>query len=188
MNNGGKMSANESGSIGRGYIQVYTGNCKGKTTAALGLAFRAMGHGLKTYIGQFIKKHPYGEIESARMVSSFITIEQYGKGAFIHVSETISPEDTECARKGLLRAGEVMLSGEYHIVVLDEILTACYFKLISSGDILKLLSQKPAGVELVLTGRYAPADIIEAADLVTEMREVKHYYQKGVPARPGIER
>jgi cob(I)alamin adenosyltransferase len=175
-------------SIGKGYIQVYTGNCKGKTTAALGLAFRAMGHGLKTYIGQFIKKHPYGEIESARMVSPYITIEQYGRGAFIHVSETISYEDIEFARKGLLRAGDVIMSGEYSIIVLDEILTACYFKLVSESDILKLMSQKPAGVELVLTGRYATADIIEAADLVTEMTEVKHYYQKGIPARPGIER
>jgi cob(I)alamin adenosyltransferase len=175
-------------SIGKGYIQVYTGNCKGKTTAALGLAFRAMGHGLRTYIGQFIKKHPYGEIQSAQMVSPYITIEQYGRGAFIHVSETLSPEDIEYARKGLLKATEAMMSGAYSIVILDEILTACHFKLFSSSDILKIIYQKPCGVELVLTGRYAPADIIEAADLVTEMTEIKHYYQKGVPARSGIER
>jgi cob(I)alamin adenosyltransferase len=188
MENGSQMPENITDSIGKGYIQIYTGNCKGKTTAALGLAFRAMGHGLKTYIGQFIKKHPYGEIESARMVSPYITIEQYGRGAFIHVSETISPEDIECARKGLATAIEAMMSGQYSIIVLDEILTACHFKLISQADILKIMSDKPCGVELVLTGRYAPADIIEAADLVTEMTEVKHYYQKGVPARPGIER
>jgi cob(I)alamin adenosyltransferase len=175
-------------SIGMGYIQIYTGNCKGKTTAALGLAFRAMGHGFKTYIGQFIKKHPYGEIQSAQMVSQYITIEQYGRGAFIHVSETISQEDIEFARKGLARATGVMLSGEYNIIVLDEILTACHFNLISQADILRIMSEKPFGVELVLTGRYATADIIEAADLVTEMTEVKHYYQKGVAARPGIER
>ncbi len=179
---------NDMESIGKGYIQVYTGNCKGKTTASLGLAFRAMGHGLKTYIGQFIKKHPYGEVESVGMVSPYITIEQYGRGAFIHVSETHSAEDIECARKGLARAASVMLSGEYNIIVLDEILTACHFKLVSSGDILEIISKKPYGVELVLTGRNAPADILEAADLVTEMTEVKHYYKKGVPARTGIER
>jgi len=179
---------NDMESIGKGYIQVYTGNCKGKTTASLGLAFRAMGHGLKTYIGQFIKKHPYGEVESVGMVSPYITIEQYGRGSFIHVSETISQEDIEFARKGLARATGVMLSGEYNIIVLDEILTACHFNLISQADILRIMSEKPFGVELVLTGRYATADIIEAADLVTEMTEVKHYYQKGVAARPGIER
>ncbi len=182
------MPENTKDSIGRGYIQVYTGNCKGKTTAALGLAFRAMGHGLKTYIGQFIKKHPYGEIESVRMVSPYIIIEQYGRGEFIHVSDSLVAEDIEFARDGLSRATGVMLSGEYNIIVLDEILTACYFKLVSQSDILKIMSAKPSGIELVLTGRYAPAGIIEAADLVTEMTEIKHYYQKGVPARAGIER
>jgi cob(I)alamin adenosyltransferase len=147
-----------------------------------------MGHGLKTYIGQFIKKHPYGEIESAKMVSPYITVEQYGRGAFIHVSETLSAEDIEFAAKGLARATAVMLSSEYNIIILDEILTACHFKLFSAGDILEIISKKPYGVELVLTGRYAPAEILEAADLVTEMVEVKHYYKKGVPARTGIER
>ena len=184
----GECVDNEIEPIGKGYVQVYTGNCKGKTTAALGLAFRAMGHGLKTYIGQFIKKHPYGEVESAKMVSPYITIEQYGRGAFIHVSETLSPEDIEFAEKGIARATAAMLSGEYNIIILDEILTACHFKLFSSSVILNIISQKPYGVELVLTGRYAPADIMEAADLVTEMTEVKHYYRKGVPARTGIER
>jgi len=175
-------------SIGKGYVHVYTGNCKGKTTAALGLAFRAMGHGLKTYIGQFIKKHPYGEIESARMVPDYITIEQYGRGKFMHVKDSPSQKDIDAARMGLARASDVILSGDYNIVVLDEILTACHFKLVSSDDILALLSGKPDGLELVLTGRYAPAEIISRADLVTEMKEVKHYFHKGVPARTGIER
>ncbi len=182
------MSPDATDLIGRGYVHVYTGNCKGKTTAALGLAFRAMGYGLKTYIGQFIKKHPYGEIESARMVSPCITIEQYGRGEFIHAGDIPSSEDIDAARRGLARAADIMLSGDYDIVVLDEILTACHFRLVSQSEILTFISRKPPGVELVLTGRYAPVKIIDAADLVTEMSEVKHYYRKGVPARAGIER
>jgi cob(I)alamin adenosyltransferase len=182
------MSSNTTPAIGKGYIQVYTGNCKGKTTAALGLAFRAMGHGLKTYIGQFIKGQEYGELKAAQMVSPYITIEQYGRGAFIHVSRSPEPVDVDCARQGLSKAAEAMLSGCYDIVVLDESLTACFFNLISPDDILTLMSQKPDGLELVLTGRYAPAEIISRADLVTEMVEVKHYFTQGVPARAGIER
>lgn len=174
--------------IGKGYVQIYTGNCKGKTTAALGLAFRAMGHGLKTYIGQFIKNHPYGEIQSARLVSDYITIEQYGRGCFIHAGNQPSEEDFAAARKGLSRAIDIVQSGGFNIVVLDEILTACHFRLVSPEDILKIISGKPDGLELVLTGRYAPGAIIAAADLVTEMKEVKHYYQQGVLARTGIER
>ncbi len=178
----------ETALIGKGYVQVYTGNCKGKTTAALGLAFRAMGHGLKTYIGQFIKGQEYGELKAALMVAPYITIEQYGRGAFIHVSGSPEPADVECARVGLTRAVAAMVSGCYDIVVLDESLTACFFNLISPDDILALISRKPDGMELVLTGRYAPAEIIKRADLVTEMVEVKHYFQRGVVARAGIER
>jgi cob(I)alamin adenosyltransferase len=174
--------------LGKGYVQVYTGNGKGKTTAALGLAFRAVGHGLKTYIGQFMKGQRYGELEAAKMTHPHITIEQYGRKGLIHVQKPPREEDVQMTKEGLKKGMRAMLSGKYDIVVLDEILTGCYFELISPGEILEMINRKPEGVELVLTGRYALPEIIEAADLVTDMREVKHYYQKGVVARDGIER
>ena len=174
--------------LGKGYIQVYTGNGKGKTTAALGLAFRAAGHGLKTYIGQFMKGQHYGELEAAKQVKPYITIEQYGQPGWVHVHKPPKEEDVRLAQEGLRKAREAMLSGEYDIIVLDEINTAYYFELISLEDVLKLIRSKPENVELVLTGRFAPPEVTGLADLVTEMREVKHYYQKGVKARDGIER
>ena len=171
----------------KGYAQVYTGNCKGKTTAALGLAFRAMGSGLKTYIGQFMKGQQYGELESAKLVKPYITIEQYGRKDLVHVKTPPLPQDVEMAAKGLARAREAMLSGDYAIVVFDEILTAHDFNLIAVDSILELVKTRPENVEIVLTGRYAPQEVIDAVDLVTEMVEVKHYYNKGVGARRGIE-
>jgi cob(I)alamin adenosyltransferase len=174
-------------SLGKGYVQVYTGNGKGKTTAAFGLAFRAMGRGLKTYIGQFMKGQSYGELESARMIAPYITIEQYGKDTFVHVRGP-SEEDIEMAHEGLARAREAMLSGEYDIIVLDEIVTSHFFHLISLEEMLEIIKSKPDGVEMILTGRYAPPELIAAADLVTEMVEVKHYFKRGVQARDGIER
>jgi len=173
--------------LGDGYVQVYTGNCKGKTTASLGLAFRAMGRGLKTYIGQFMKGQIYGELEAAKMNASYITIEQYGKGTFIHVTG-VTEEDVAMAQEGLAKIKGAMFSGDYDIIVFDEILTAHFFKVISLEDMLNVIKEKPKGVEVVFTGRYAPQEIIDAADLVTEMVEIKHYYEKGVPARDGIER
>jgi cob(I)alamin adenosyltransferase len=172
----------------KGYVQVYTGNCKGKTTAALGLAFRAMGRGLRTYIGQFMKGQQYGELEAARLIKPYITIEQYGKAGYIHVKNPPEPEDVEMAQKGLARARKAMLSGDYDIVILDEIITAHYFHLISIENMLDLIRSKPNNVEIVYTGRYAPQELINAADLVTEMLEIKHYYSQGVTARDGIER
>ena len=174
--------------LNRGYVQVYTGNCKGKTTAALGLAFRAMGHGFKTYIGQFMKGQRYGEIEAARRCSKNITLEQYGKDTFIHVQDPPAAEDLKMAQDGLAKVRLAMLSEKYDIVILDEIITAHHFHLITLDDMLNVIKDKPQDVELVMTGRYAPKELIEAADLVTEMVEVKHYYKKGVPARDGIER
>jgi len=182
------MVDNSSHPLGRGYVQVYTGDCKGKTTAALGLAFRAMGHGLKTYIGQFMKGQPYGELEAAKMVHPCITIEQYGKDTFIHVTDPPKEEDVRMARAGLARVREAMLSGKYDLVIFDEITTAHYFHLISIEDMLGIIADKPENVEVVFTGRYAPPELIAAADLVTEMKEIKHYYSKGVTARDGIER
>jgi len=173
--------------IGKGYVQVYTGDSKGKTTAALGLALRAAGNGLKTYIGQFMKGQKYGELKAAEMLKPYITIEQYGKDTFIHVQGP-SEEDVQMAKDGLSRAKKAMLSGEYDIVVFDEINVAHHFKLITLEEMLDIISSKPQGVEVIFTGRKAPAEVIEAADLVTEMKEIKHYYQKGVQAREGTER
>ena len=171
----------------KGYAQVYTGNCKGKTTAALGLAFRAMGSGFKTYIGQFMKGQQYGELESARLVQPYITIEQYGRKDLVHVKEPPLEEDVRMAADGLARARSAMLSGDYDIVVFDEILTAHDFHLVSVDSILELVRMRPDNVEIVLTGRYAPQEVVDAVDLVTEMVEVKHYFRKGVNARKGIE-
>lgn len=182
------MPSDKAHPLGKGYVQIYTGNCKGKTTAALGLAFRAMGRGLKTYVGQFMKGQHYSELDAAKMVSPYITIEQYGRGSFIHVQHPPREEDVHAAQAGLAKAKEAMLSGKYDIIVFDEITTASHFNLISVKDMLDVIANKPDGVEVVFTGRYAPPEVIAAADLVTEMVEVKHYYKKGVRAREGIER
>jgi cob(I)alamin adenosyltransferase len=181
------MSPNETCGIGKGYVHIYTGNGKGKTTAALGLAFRAMGRGLKTYIGQFMKGQFCSELKSAEMSYPYITIEQYGRSGFHQDPEFPEEADLRMAQEGLARATAAMLSGEYQIIVLDEIVTCEPFGVISLEEILELIRIKPYGLELILTGRYALPELIEAADLVTEMREVKHYYQKKVPARDGIE-
>lgn len=175
------------GPLGKGYVHVYTGNAKGKTTAALGLAFRAMGRGLKTYVGQFMKGQHYSELDAAKMVPEYITIEQYGKDTFIHVKEPPEPEDVRMAQEGLARAESAMRSGQYDIVVYDEIVTAHYFHLLSLEQMLEVVRSKPDGVEIVFTGRYAPEALINEADLVTEMTEVKHYFGEGVPSREGIE-
>lgn len=172
----------------KGYIQVYTGNGKGKTTAALGLALRAAGHGLKTYIGQFLKGMTYGELESAKKLAPFITLEQFGRRGFIHVTENPDDEDISRAKKGLQKCLQAMLSGRYRIIILDEVNVALHFQLITEEDIHAFLDQKPAEMEIVLTGRYAPASLLKRADLVTEMKEKKHYFRKGVKARNGIEK
>ncbi len=169
------------------YVQVYTGNGKGKTTAAFGLALRAAGAGFKVYIGQFMKgKKPYSEHQVLAKLSDAITVEQYGRGCLIR--GTPEPKDVQAAQKGLQVAREVMLSGKYQVIILDEANVAVHLNLISAEDLLDLIRAKPEEVELVITGRYADPKIVEAADLVTEMREVKHYYQKGVRARKGIEK
>lgn len=172
----------------KGYIQVYTGNCKGKTTAALGLAFRAAGHGMKTYIGQFMKGQEYGELKSASLLTPFITIEQYGKETLLHVMDPPDPEDILMAEAGLETCKSAMLSGNYQIVVFDEICTAYFFGLISLEEMIDVIDVKPVDVEIIFTGRYAPKEVIDRADLVTEMKEIKHYYANGVMAREGIER
>jgi cob(I)alamin adenosyltransferase len=174
--------------IGKGYVQVYTGNGKGKTTASLGLAVRAAGHGLKTVIIQFMKGWiDYGELKGVAMLSPLVTIHQAGRDTFVD-RESPDPEDIRLAREGWELAKETILGGKADIVVLDEINCAVDFGLLPVGEVLDLLRRKPDGMEIVLTGRGAPEEIVAAADLVTEMREIKHYYAKGIDARMGVER
>jgi len=172
----------------KGYIQVYTGKGKGKTTAALGLALRAAGHGLKTYMGQFLKGQDYGELHSIKKISPLITIEQFGRKGFIHVTKDPDEEDIQKAKEGLEKCLKAMLSHKYTLIILDEINVAVDFNLIEEQEVHKFLDQKPENIEVILTGRYAPVSLINRADLVTEMKEIKHYYKKDVPARDGIEK
>ena len=170
----------------KGYVQVYTGNGKGKTTAALGLALRAAGAGLKVFIAQFAKGSKYSELESLKKFDDVIVIKQYGRKDFIR-KEAI-PEDINLAQEGLKEVRNIITSGEYPLVILDEANIATYFKLFSPQELLDLIHSKPEHVELVITGRYADSLIMDNADLVTEMREIKHYSHKGIKARPGIEK
>ena len=170
----------------KGYIQVYTGNGKGKTTAALGLAIRAAGAGLKVFIAQFNKKGDFSEIKALKRFADLITVEQYGLGRFTDGKPF--PEDIEAARKGLKRVKSILFAGEYQVVVLEEANVATKYGLFSVQDLLSVMLVKPDTVELVITGRGASPRIIENADLVTEMKAVKHYYQKGIRARIGIEK
>ena len=176
------------GTIGKGYIQVYTGNGKGKTTASLGLAVRAAGHGLKTVIIQFMKGWiDYGELAGVRMLAPHVEIHQAGRDLFVDRRDP-DPEDVRLAREGWKLALEVISGRKADIVILDEVNCAMDFGLLPVREVLEAIQGKPDGMELVLTGRGAPPEIIEAADLVTEMREIRHYYVKGVDARVGVER
>jgi len=170
----------------KGYIQVYTGNGKGKTTAALGLAIRAAGASLKVFIAQFIKMGEYSEIKALKRFKDLITVEQFGSGRFIKGKPSAS--DIEAARKGVEKIKAAFTSGQYHVVIMEEANVAVKLGLLSVEDLLEIMFEKPKNVELVITGRGADSRIIEKADLVTEMKEVKHYFQKGVKARIGIEK
>jgi cob(I)alamin adenosyltransferase len=169
-----------------GLVQVYTGDGKGKTTAALGLALRAAGWGFRSYIGQFMKGRDYGELHSVARLSPLITIEPYGQPGFVRAGE-IAAEDVALVARGLERVQAVLAAGEHQIVVLDEICMAVFFGLTPLQPVLDLIAGRPSGVELVLTGRRAPQALIDAADLVTEMVEIKHPYQRGIGARRGVE-
>jgi cob(I)alamin adenosyltransferase len=172
----------------KGLIQVYTGNGKGKTTAALGLALRAVGHGLKVLMIQFMKGNvQYGELESAKKLAPYLTIKQVGRETFISKSNP-DPKDLQLAQEGFGIAKKAIENKEYNIVILDEINLAVDYGLIPLAEILHLIDSKPKEIELILTGRNVRREILEKADLVTDMVDRKHYYDKGVPAREGIER
>ena len=169
----------------KGFVHVYTGNGKGKTTAAFGMALRAEGAGLKVFIGQFVKGKTYNENVAITRNLKNITVKQYGLGCFI--IKTPTTNDIKAARKGLEEMKKIILDGKYDVVVMDEVTIALQYKLFEVDELIRLIRKKPDHVELVLTGRYAPTEIIEVVDLVTEMKEVKHYYQRGIEARAGIE-
>jgi len=175
------------GRLKQGFVQIYTGNGKGKTTAAIGQVVRAAGFGLKTYIAQFMKEYPYNELMSLKHLSDWITVEQFGGDEFVYKKELPGADELAKAKKGLQTAKENMLGGEYDIIILDEAIVAIYFKLITTENLIEFIESKPENVELILTGRYCPPELIDLADLVTEMKEVKHYFQKGVTSRRGIE-
>jgi cob(I)alamin adenosyltransferase len=165
-------------------IQVYTGNGKGKTSAALGLAIRAAGAGLKIYIGQFLKRNDSSELNSLKKISN-IKVEQFGSKCFIKSEPT--KKDRKLAKKGLIKVKEILTRKLFDVVILDEINVALNLKLISQKEVIELINNVPKKTELVLTGCNAPGKIKKIADLVSEIKEVKHYYKSGIKARRGIE-
>lgn len=168
----------------KAYVQVYTGNGKGKTTAAIGLTIRALGAGLKVLFVQFVKGLPYSEHKALSKFEN-LTIKQFGRPEFIHSKP--SQEDIKAARDGYNYVLDAFKEN-YDVIVLDEANIAVFFGLFSDDELLELINKKPQNTELIITGRYATQKIIEAADLVTEMKEIKHYYTQGVIARDGIEK
>ncbi len=172
--------------LSQGLIQVYTGDGKGKTTCALGLGFRAVGRGLKVFMIQFIKGEDTGELYTAARLLPDFTIHQSGLGGFIRKG-SLDPEDVARARQALELARQIITAGEHDLVILDEVNIALYFGFFTPAEVLEIIQARPPHVEVVLTGRYAPEEIIAAADLVTEMKAIKHYYTAGVKAREGIE-
>lgn len=168
----------------KGYIQLYTGNGKGKTTAAIGAAIRAAGTGKTVFIAQFVKGMPYSELSSLKLIPH-IKIKQFGLDCFIIKKPT--QKDLDAAQKGIEEVSQIIRKNSYDMVILDEICIALHYKLIQTEVLYELLEEKPDNMEVILTGRYAPKELIKKADLVTEMREKKHYYNKGIQARKGIE-
>lgn len=170
--------------MSKGYIHVYTGNGKGKTTAALGLSLRSVCAGKKVFFGQFIKGMEYSELKCVDFVPN-LTIEQFGRDCFIYHDP--SEEDIRCAKEGLEKLKIILSEGNYDLVVLDELNIALYYNLFPIEDAVNAIENRASHVEVVITGRYASQEIVDMADLVTEMKEIKHYYTKGIEARKGIE-
>ncbi len=170
----------------KGYVHIYTGDGKGKTTAAFGLALRALMSGKKVFIGQFVKSMKYNETKLEGLVNG-LQIKQYGRGCFIYNEP--DQLDIDMARKGLSDCEKILESGDYDLVILDEITIALFFKLLSVEEVVKVVMQRNPKIEVVITGRCAPPELIEIGDVVTEMKEIKHYYNTiGLEARDGIER
>jgi cob(I)alamin adenosyltransferase len=167
------------------YIQGYTGNGKGETTAALGLAFRAAGAVKKVFIAQFVNGKQYSEMEAIEKFITAITIKQYGLGCFIVQKPT--EDDIPAARNGLAEITEILNSGDYDVVILDEITIALYYRFFSINEFSNVMKKKNPETKVAFTGRHAPPELIEMADLVAEMKEVKYYYTNGIEARKGIE-
>jgi cob(I)alamin adenosyltransferase len=173
--------------LSRGLIQVYTGDGKGKTTCALGLALRAVGQGLKVFMVQFMKGRETGEVKAAAArLAPEMTLRPFGRPGLVNLRGP-APEDLALVREAWDLARQVIAAGAHDLVILDEINLALTFNLLPMEEVFQVLRQRPAWVEVVLTGRQAPPALVELADLVTEMRPLKHYYQAGVPARRGIE-
>ena len=170
-----------------GYVQVYTGDGKGKTTASLGLVLRASGYGQRSWIVSFLKGDPnYGELRFIREHMPMVEYHLAGRPNFVDPNDP-DPEDIAIAKQGLQTVREAVASGDFHVVVCDEVNVAVNLNLVSAEDVLEIVRTRPEHVEVVLTGRDAPQEFLEAADLVTEMRMVKHFYEAGIPARRGIE-
>ena len=169
----------------KGYTHVYTGDGKGKTTAAFGLALRAIGAGFKVYIGQFVKGMKYSELNSLERLSAYITVRQFGRNCFI--TSKPEEEDIRIAREGLEEMKKILSLGEYQLVVMDEANIAVYYNLFSVDELLEVVKNRHESVEVVITGRKADVRVIQYADLVTEMKQIKHYYSNGVSGRKGIE-
>ena len=170
----------------KGIVQVFTGNGKGKTSAALGAVLRALGHNLRVYIVFFMKgKYPYGEFSILSKLPN-VEVASFGLRCLIDPAN-INPDEIEQAKLALAAARTALLGGNYDLVVLDEVNVAVHFKLIELDDVVQLINDRPQNVDLILTGRYADARVIELADLATEMVKLKHHYDKGVKARKGIE-
>ena len=170
----------------KGYVQVYTGNGKGKTTAALGLSIRALGAGKKVFIGQFAKSKYYSELETIEKLLKNITIKQFGMGCFIF--EKPKDEDIQAAQNGLKEITSIIESDEYDVIIMDEVNIAVHYNLITADELISAINKRSERTEIIITGRYAKQEIMDFADLVTEMKEIKHYYQQGVQARVGIEK
>jgi cob(I)alamin adenosyltransferase len=170
----------------KGLVQVYTGDGKGKTTAAFGQALRAIGQGYRVCVIQFMKGRKYGEFLAGEKYLPNLTIHLSGLDSFV-MRENPAPLDIELARQGLVLAKKTITSGDYDMVILDELNVAADFKLIPLDDVIDLIRSKPAEVDLILTGRYAPPEVIALADTVSEIREVRHHYNAGVKERSGIE-
>lgn len=171
----------------KGMVHIYTGNGKGKTTASLGLAMRALGNGLKVYIGQFMKGQKYGELNILEKLG--VPVERFGTNNCIISPSHVQQIDIDKAKEGYEKVKEILKKGEYDLVILDEICICPFFNLITKEEIANLIDLKKDKIELVLTGRYAPKELYEKVDLITEMKEIKHYYNTlGLLARNGIER